>query len=274
MISCTTIGQSMIDKIMTRNKIYTTSPNYGKSVGVFGGSISSIPNSNYVKDQWRNLLAMNVTDYGALGFGFSKLQGSIQNEVNNCLPKDIYVLWASTNDLYNNRLCGTDSDYTVLDNYDDKKLTTQCGGINYCIKKLREINPDCKIYFISTFQSFKDKFGFDSTYVNGIGERVTDYIYYQRKCCERNNVKFLDLFHINIFNQSNYKNYFSDTIHPNETGYKLLSYYILTFISELSETTNVVTTIYNKNQILYKIKVCNKYIYIINSNHSIFKVLM
>ncbi len=47
---------------------------------------------------------------------------------------DIYPM-ASTNDYANHREVGSYTDYTELYGYDKEKLTTQAGGINYCIKK-------------------------------------------------------------------------------------------------------------------------------------------
>ena len=45
---------------------------------------------------------MDVKDYGIPGHGYSSLQGSIQNQVDMCDLKDIYVLWSSNNDFLNN----------------------------------------------------------------------------------------------------------------------------------------------------------------------------
>ena len=112
-----------------------------KTIGVFGGSFSVISESDAAKKYWKEYLRCTVTNYGEGGAGYSSLQKglqghSIQDQVDGAGVHDIYILWASTNDFTNSREIGTYSDYTAIDNYDDNKLVTQCGGINYCIKKI------------------------------------------------------------------------------------------------------------------------------------------
>ncbi len=113
--------------------------NYGKSVAVFGGSVSVIPVSDSAKIMWKKYLGMTITNYGVPGAGFSSLQGkSLQQQVDEAGVFDIYILWASTNDYTNHREVGNYTDYTEFDGYDKEKLTTQAGGINYCIKRIYE----------------------------------------------------------------------------------------------------------------------------------------
>ncbi|HEX5555831.1 MAG TPA: hypothetical protein VFX43_21490, partial [Chitinophagaceae bacterium] len=76
--------------------------NYGKSVAVFGGSVSEIPASDSAKVLWKRYLGMDVTNFGVGGAGFSSLQGkSMQQQVDEAGVFDIYILWASTNDYTN-----------------------------------------------------------------------------------------------------------------------------------------------------------------------------
>ena len=124
--------------VYSQNKIKTStfreSFNYGKSVAVFGGSVSVIPESDSAKIMWKEYLGMNITNYGVPGAGFSSLQGkSLQQQVDEAGVFDIYILWASTNDYTNHRDVGSYTDYTVFDGYDKEKLITQAGGINYCM---------------------------------------------------------------------------------------------------------------------------------------------
>ncbi len=52
--------------------------NYGKSVAVFGGSVSVI----LATESWKKHLGMPITNYGVPGAGFSSLQGkSLQQQV-------------------------------------------------------------------------------------------------------------------------------------------------------------------------------------------------
>ena len=136
---------------IAKDSPYKGHKNYGKSIAVFGGSLSVNNESDAAKQQWADLLNAEVTTYGVGGAGFSNKQGyTLQKQVEDAGVYDVYVLWASTNDYNNSRECGTWQDYTVYDNYDPRKLTTQCGGINYCIKTLLEKNPKAEIYFTAS----------------------------------------------------------------------------------------------------------------------------
>ena len=202
--------------------------NWGKSIGVFGGSLSVYEESLAAKNIWKENLDVTVTDYGVGGAGFSSLQGtSIQTQVDNADVKDIYILWASTNDYTNNRECGTWKDYTALDNYDESKLVTQCGGINYCIKKLLEKNPKAEIYFFTSLRFFSSEGGYNpfSEVINSIGKTFSEYVAEQKKCCEHYNIPVLDQFNLQGINEFNYTNYYiSDKLHMNEEGYKKIGY--------------------------------------------------
>ena len=127
------------DRKAVKKSPYRGCANFGKSIAVFGGSLSVNKESDVAKQQWADLLDAEVTTYGVGGAGFSCEQGySIQRQVDTAGVYDIYVLWASTNDFNNNRPCGTWKDFTAEDGFDASKLATQCGGINYCIRKLLE----------------------------------------------------------------------------------------------------------------------------------------
>jgi hypothetical protein len=111
--------------------------------------------SDSAKNLWKKYLGMTVTNFGVSGAGFSSLQGkSLQRQVDEAGVFDIYILWASTNDYTNHREVGDYTDYTEFDNYDKNKLSTQAGGINYCIKKIYEKNPHAVIYFFTSGKAF------------------------------------------------------------------------------------------------------------------------
>ena len=213
---------------------------FGKTIGVFGGSLSVYPASQTAKNIWRERLSCTITDYGEGGAGFSSLQGgdvshdSIQVQVNNATSKDIYILWASTNDFTNSRQIGEYSDYTEIDNYDETKLVTQCGGINYCIKTLLTINPDAEIYFFTSLRFFSRNSGYNpySTDTNSIGKTFAEYVEAQKKCCAYYGIPILDQFNlqgVNIFNYTQYYN--NDGIHMTEDGYKKIGYIQADFLA-------------------------------------------
>ncbi len=202
--------------------------NYGKSVGVFGGSLAALHESNIAKGLWQKYLNMNVETYGIPGHGFSVNQGSIQRQVESAEKKDIYILWASTNDYTTIRNAGEVTDYTENDGFDESKRDTQCGGINYCIKKLREINPECTIYMFTSLKFFdntgRSSSGYlkDSEDTNGTGLNFYDYTRKQKECAITQGISYFDQWeaqegHISPENYLIY--YKEDGAHMTENGY-------------------------------------------------------
>ncbi len=216
----------------SQNKIGLTtlanSLNYGKSVAVFGGSVSVIPPSDSAKHMWKEYLGMSITNYGVGGAGFSSLQGkSLQQQVNEAQVFDIYILWASTNDYTNHRDIGAYTDYTEFDKYDKEKLTTQAGGINYCIKKIYEINPKAIIYFFTSSKAFNDRGGYDPFYQKGMNE----YVEVQKQVCALHGIPVLDQFTLGGYNSYNKALYYHDAIHMNVLGYKKLGELQVSFLA-------------------------------------------
>lgn len=202
--------------------------NYGKSVAVFGGSVSVIPESDSAKIMWEKQLGMTITNYGVPGAGFSSLQGkSLQQQVDEAGLFDIYILWASTNDYTNHRAVGSYTDYTEFDNYDEGKLLTQAGGINYCIKNIYELNPNAVIYFFTSSKAFNDRGGYDPFYAQGMNQ----YVEMQKKVCELHGIPFLDQFLLGGYNVYNKHLYYRDAIHMNALGYKKLGELQVSFLA-------------------------------------------
>jgi lysophospholipase L1-like esterase len=205
-----------------------SSLNYGKSVAVFGGSVSVIPPSEAAKDLWKAGLGMEITNYGVPGAGFSSLQGkSMQQQVDEAGVFDIYILWASTNDFMNQRENGSYTDYTEFDGYDPKKLETQAGGINYCIKKIYELNPNATIYFFTSSKAFSNRGGYDPFDPTG----MASYVDLQKQICELHGIPYLDQFTLAGFNSYNQSLYYRDPIHMNEAGYKKLGALQVAFLA-------------------------------------------
>ena len=199
------------------------------SIGVFGGSLSVFESSNAAKEIWKRVLRIdNIKDYGVPGAGFSSEQGtSVQTQVMSAGVHDVYILWASTNDYNNNKPCGTWTDYTEYDNFDESKLNTQCGGINFAIRQLLKINSLAKIYFFLPIRFFSTKEGHDpfSSETNGTGKTFYEYIQEQIKCCEHYGIPYLDQFSKCGFNEFNYTNYYvADKLHLTRKGYEKIGY--------------------------------------------------
>jgi hypothetical protein len=202
--------------------------NYGKSVAVFGGSVSVIPASDSAKILWEKYLGLTITNYGVPGAGFSLLQGkSLQQQVDEAGLFDIYILWASTNDYTNRREIGSYMDYTEFDGYDKGKLTTQAGGINYCIKRIYEINPQAIIYFFTSSKAFNDRGAYDPFYEHG----MVQYVEMQKMICELHGIPFLDQFTLGGYNIFNKDLYYRDPIHMNTLGYKRLGELQVSFLA-------------------------------------------
>lgn len=223
LISTTVFSQAETDTLKLQESF-----NYGKSVAVFGGSVSVIPESDSAKVLWEERLGMTITNYGVPGAGFSSLQGkSMQQQVDEAGVFDIYILWASTNDYTNDRAIGTYTDYSEFDNYDEEKLTTQAGGINYCIKKIYEINPKATIYFFTSSKAFNDRGAYDPFYSEGMVKHVD----MQKKISELHGVPVLDQFLLGGYNIYNKDLYYRDAIHMNELGYKKIGELQVSFLA-------------------------------------------
>ena len=215
---------------------YKGSANYGKSIAVFGGSLSVNAESDAAKQQWAKQLGAEVTTYGVGGAGFAIEQGcSLQKQVDEAGVYDIYVLWASTNDYTNSRPCGSPLDYTALDNYDESKLSTQCGGINYCIKRLREKNPQAKIYFFTSLRFFRNDAGHNpfSTEPNLTGQTFAQYVEAQKASCAYHGVPVLDQFSLQDVDEHNYEQFYQrDKLHMNEDGYRRIAPLQVNFLAQ------------------------------------------
>ena len=210
-----------------RDSPYRASKNYGKRIAVFGGSLSVNRESDVAKQMWADLLGVTVDTYGVGGAGFSSLQGySIQRQVDTAGVYDVYILWASTNDFNNDRECGSWKDYTADDGFDESRLVTQCGGINYCIRKLTQKNPKAEIYFFTGFRFFGREAGYNpfSEETNATGRNFADYVRAQKECCERYGVPVLDQFSIQGINEFNCSLYYkADRLHLTKEGYRRLA---------------------------------------------------
>ena len=224
------------DRKAAKDSPYKGHKNYGKTIAVFGGSLSVNKESDAAKQAWADLLNAEVTTYGVGGAGFSSMQGyTLQKQVEEAGVYDVYVLWASTNDYTNNRECGTWKDYTALDGYDRSKLTTQCGGINYCIKTLLEKNPKAEIYFFTSLRFFGADAGHNpfSTEPNKTGKTFADYVEAQKACCAYYGIPVLDQFNlqgINAFNVDLF--YVKDKLHMNEDGYRRIAPVQASFLAD------------------------------------------
>lgn len=217
--------------------------NHKQTIALFGGSFSVIPASDVATDYWAEQLDAEITKYGVGGAGFSnKTQWDgqhIQWQIDQaCTPEapvyDTYILWASTNDFNQvNTLSGDPWDYTGYDGFDESKLETQCGGINYAIKKIREKAPEARILFMTSTKCFiAPGSGTDINYQGPEGG-MNLFVAKQMLCCRAAGVPFLDLFTLPPFNEGNFEEFTeSDHLHLNAKGYEALRDLQVKFIRE------------------------------------------
>ena len=214
LLSGSIFAQTTLDSLSIK-----ASFNFGKSVAVFGGSVSVIPESDSAKVLWEKHLGLTIANYGVPGAGFSSLQGkSMQQQVDEAGVFDDYT---------NNREVGSYTDYTEFDNYNAEKLTTQAGGINYCIKKIYEINPNATIYFFTSSKAFNDRGAYDPFYTEGMVQHVD----MQKMICELHGIPVLDQFLLGGYNIYNKDLYYRDPIHMNVVGYKKLGELQVSFLA-------------------------------------------
>ena len=228
---CELVDSSLLEPVIRKCRF---SPQRGKTVAVFGGSLSVNKESRAAKLMWREYLNMTVTDYGQGGHGFSSLQGSVIDQVRKTKKHDIYILWASTNDFTNNQEPGTPDDYTEADNFDESKLVTQCGGMNFCIRHLRSLNPEANIYVFGALPFWHHSGCYDpqSKEVNGTGHNFHHYVDLQRQVAERQGVAYFDQFCLPILGIGTKKLfYLGDNLHMSYNGYANVGLYQLYFLA-------------------------------------------
>lgn len=196
------------------HRLLPASGNVRMRIAVFGGSLSVRSQSDAAKQIWADELDAEVTTYGVGGAGFAISRGySIQKQVDTAGVYDVYVLWASTNDFTKNETCGK---------WNTTDRDTQCGGIDYCIHRLREKNPDATIVFLTSLRFFKRDSGFNphSKDRNKTGKTFAQYVREQIRCCRHHGVPVLNQFRIQDVDVDNYKCfYLDDKLHMNEAGY-------------------------------------------------------
>lgn len=211
---------------------YEDSPNYGKKIAVFGGSFSVIPASEIAKAYWVDVLRSNVTTYGIGGAGFSIrtgedrwLPGQIDRALNSDKKYDIFIIWASTNDVTR-----------------ETPIAEQEAQIKLCVEKLRKGNPDAKILFIGSLpvpflehatQEMIDATpeGFRAVLKNM--HKLPLYVENQEKVCKELGIPFLNLYTTSGINEYNAPDFFSfDRLHLNSAGYNHIKETMARFISQ------------------------------------------
>lgn len=233
------------------------SKNYGRKVQVFGGSLSVKHESETAKQYWKEFLNLSIQSCGRCGAGYAMDSSQLVNLAadnglefhmgyNNVQEQiryyaspdyDIYILWCSTDDYTRSLPIGSPDDYTNKDGFDPSRLKTQCGGLNYCIRILRQLNPHATIYIFGSLKYAQSIGGYEkkNDYVNLIGERFYDYIKAQKEVAERQGVRFLDQYDYPVMIRRNFPLFFlSDLFHLTDEGYAAIAPFQTKFLADES----------------------------------------
>jgi len=199
----------------------TTDP-ISVKVGVFGGSLSSARESEMGKNIWRKKLNIEVVTHGLGSAGFTdtaKQKKSVPLQIEDAPPYDIYVLWASTNDVRS----GSVGDLESTD------PSTQSGGIRESVSIIRKKNENAQILFFCSLPVFYDSRNSLIPFVEG-----------QKSICKYLDIPYLDQFI--FFNIDIYEDYYrDDKTHLTEAGYAFIAPLQVEFIRK-----NIDWTVFNR----------------------------
>lgn len=185
------------------------------SAGVFGGSISSYPGSELGREVWQNELGITVESNGIGGAGFSTVTGenNICNQLSNAQKYDVYILWASTNDVA----------YTELAGIKSEDAATQAGGIKQAVRIIKSKNKNALILFFTSLPRF------DLYY-----DKTNLFVKEQIALCESLGIPYWEQNKYANFTKDNYTTYYvSDNVHLNRTGYSYIAKMQVDFMREL-----------------------------------------
>lgn len=197
-------------------KIYQQiSPNFGKSIGVFGGSLSAQEASKTAKKIWADKLGLKVFSYGKGGAGFGIQEANPRNnmvvQAEEADVHDIYILWASTND---------HSKKIPIGDIRSTDLLTQAGGIRKSVEILQTKNPDAKIYFFTSLPMFKTE------------NTLEEYVKGQKAVCADLHLPVLDQFYVCGFNKWNAPHFYNpDLKHLTAKGYERIAEMQVAFLA-------------------------------------------
>ncbi|OFX30989.1 MAG: hypothetical protein A2W90_15360 [Bacteroidetes bacterium GWF2_42_66] len=210
------ISASTEDNLSPEQQIFKhISPNFGKSVGVFGGSLSAMEASKTAKNIWSEKLNLKVFTYGRGGAGFGIQEANPQNnmvvQAEGADVHDIYILWASTND---------HSKKIPVGEVRSNDLNTQAGGIRKSVEILQTKNPDAKIYFFTSLPMFKTE------------NTLDEYVKGQKAVCADLHIPVLDQFYTCGFNQWNAPYFYREDLkHLTEKGYTRIAEMQVAFLA-------------------------------------------
>ncbi len=213
----------------------------GKSIAVMGGSLAANNEADAAKSLYLQLLhCSSVVTYARGGMGYATADYRITDFLPLLSQHDIYVLWCSTNDYGTGVPVGSPTDYTEADGYNESHAETQCGGMNKCIRAIRQAFPQATVVgytslpFFGSGGSRKDGYLEEASPQSGQDINFSQYVEKQRQVFDAANVPYFDQFACGLFDEDNYSSfYISDGFHLNMDGYFLLGCKQVAFFMDL-----------------------------------------
>ncbi len=213
----------------------------GKSIAVLGGSLAANDGGDVCKSLYCQLLHCSpIVTYAHGGFGFATKGYSVLDFLPFLEQHDIYILWCSTNDYNTGIPVGEPTDYTEADAFNEKNAKTQCGGINKCIRSIREGFPNALVIGFTSLPFFgeggsrEDGYSDEAKPCKRQDVNFSEYIEKQRETFERAGVPYFDQFASGLFSVENYTSFYvTDGFHLNRDGYFLLGCKQVAFFFDL-----------------------------------------
>lgn len=232
---------------------YKLLPVANKSMAILGDSVSQNPESEIGKEMLRDLLGLEITTYGVGGSGWAintyakwtySANTSCIYQLQELLKEDapvydIYALSCTVNDPI--VMCKDIGKLTQCipytktedgaDDLNDVKLDTMRGGLNYCIQKIYEKNPEAKIIIATMNKAFLTQptssgFTIEAGYnpkdisVNTFNNTYYDYVKAVYETGSYWGIPVIDVYEKSGINLANHITFMKDEYHPNEEGYK------------------------------------------------------
>ena len=113
------------------------------------------------------------------------------------------------------------------------KSADSLNSFKYClsilIRKIKNQNPNAKIYLLTPLQ--RDKDGYDISYTNSVGLTLNDYRNEILHIGKTTNTPVIDLYNESGITTQNLSKFTLDGLHPNDAGYKMIAKTLLKYIA-------------------------------------------
>ena len=214
--------------IIEKDTTYSWSKNYGKTVGVFGGSFATTTYAKSALNFWKEKLNLTINDYAVGGAGFCK--GTTFNEqATSATVADIYVIWCSTNDFTKGSSIGEKTD--------ESGTVTQWGAFKQVLATLYAKNPNAKICLFTSSPHLTNSKGNEEEIGTPSGKETAtlrEFVEAQIEMCQMYSIPCLDQYFSasqNSFNKSLVCR--SGDFHLTSFGYTMLSNKQVDFLANL-----------------------------------------